>query len=43
MQWTREGAHDVLEIKGKISSNEWSDQWQGPVMAAREAVAKSLI
>jgi hypothetical protein len=34
MQWTREGAHNVLQVRGKIASNEWSDQWQGPVLAA---------
>jgi hypothetical protein len=26
MQWTREGAHNVLQIRGKIISDEWSDQ-----------------
>ena len=23
MQWTREGAHNVLQIRGTIASNEW--------------------
>ncbi|MGA7936394.1 MAG: hypothetical protein WCA35_22760 [Kovacikia sp.] len=38
MQWTREGEHNVLQIRGKIIGNEWSDQWQEPVMAALGAV-----
>lgn len=33
MQWTREGAHNVLQIRGLIESNEWSDRWQEPVMS----------
>ena len=27
MQWTREGAHNVLQIRGIIASKEWDDQW----------------
>ena len=34
MQWTREGAHNVLQIRGKITSNEWDKDWQSPVLAA---------
>jgi len=34
MQWTREGAHKVLQIRGKIASNEWRNQWQEPVLSA---------
>jgi hypothetical protein len=34
MQWTREGAHNVLQVRGKIASHEWSNEWQGPVLAA---------
>lgn len=34
MQWTREGAHNVLQIRGLIESNEWNDRWQEPVMSA---------
>ena len=26
MQWTREGAHNVLQIRGMIESNEWNDR-----------------
>jgi hypothetical protein len=39
MQWTREGAHNVLQIRGKIASNKWSKGWQGPVLSALGVVA----
>lgn len=34
MQWTREGVHNLLQIRGKIASNEWSNGWQQPVLSA---------
>ncbi len=34
MQWTREGAHNVLQIRGMITSNNWDDNWQTPVLSA---------
>ncbi len=34
MQWTREGAHNVLQIRAKVASEEWSEQWQDTVLAA---------
>ena len=34
MQWTREGAHNVLQIRGLIESDEWRDRWQRPVLSA---------
>ncbi len=34
MQWTREGAHKVLQIRGVIASNEWTNRWQQPVLSA---------
>ncbi len=34
MQWTREGAHNVLQIRAKMASNEWNKQWQGTVLSA---------
>ena len=34
MQWTREGAHNVLQIRGKLTSNEWEKNWQLPVLSA---------
>ena len=39
MQWTREGAHKVLQIRGKIASNEWGDQWQEPILSALGVIA----
>jgi hypothetical protein len=32
MQWTREGAHNVLQIRAKMVSQEWSKQWQDIVL-----------
>jgi hypothetical protein len=34
MQWTREGAHKVLQIRGVIVSNEWKNRWQASVLSA---------
>lgn len=39
MQWTREGAHNVLQIRAKIVSQEWSKQWQGTVLGLLTSVA----
>ncbi len=39
MQWTREGAHKVLQIRGKIASKEWCNQWQEPVLSALGVIA----
>lgn len=27
MQWTREGAHNVLQIRAMMASNEWEENW----------------
>jgi len=34
MQWTREGAHNVLQIRAKMVSQEWNDQWQDTILKA---------
>lgn len=34
MQWTREGAHNVLQIRAKMASKEWNDRWQDTVLEA---------
>ncbi|MDV2997529.1 MAG: ISKra4 family transposase ISAcas1 [Chroococcidiopsis sp. SAG 2025] len=34
MQWTREGAHNVLQIRAKMESHEWNRQWQDAVLEA---------
>jgi hypothetical protein len=39
MQWTREGAHKVLQIRGMIASKEWGNRWQEPVLFALGIVA----
>ncbi len=32
MQWTREGAHSVLQVRASIMSNEWPLIWEDAVM-----------
>jgi len=32
MQWTREGAHNVLQIRALMVSNGWEDKWLDYVM-----------
>jgi len=27
MQWTREGTHNVLQIRASMVSQEWSEKW----------------
>lgn len=39
MQWTREGAHNVLQIRAKMISREWESQWQQTVLSALISVA----
>ena len=39
MQWTREGAHQVLQIRGLIASNEWDNRWQRAVLSALDVAA----
>jgi hypothetical protein len=34
MQWTREGAHHVLQIRAMIASEEWSSKWQNAVLSS---------
>lgn len=34
MQWNRDSAHKVLQIRAKQASNEWHCQWQPIVMSA---------
>jgi hypothetical protein len=34
MQWTREGAHHVLQIRAMMASDEWESQCQGAVLSA---------
>jgi hypothetical protein len=39
MQWTREGAHNVLQIRATMACNHWEQQWQNTVLLALGAVA----
>ena len=34
MQWNRETAHNVLQIRAKMASNEWRNEWQAAVLSA---------
>jgi hypothetical protein len=34
MQWSREGAHNVLQIRSEIISKTWTQQWQQVVLSA---------
>ena len=34
MQWTREGAHKVLQIRAQMVSEEWGKKWQDAVLSA---------
>lgn len=38
MQWTREGAHNVLQVRAMITSKEWQCEWQKAVLSALGAV-----
>lgn len=39
MQWTREGAHNVLQIRALMASNEWEEKWLDFVLPALEEAA----
>ncbi len=34
MQWTRAGAHNVLQIRAMMACNRWEQQWQSTVLSA---------
>lgn len=34
MQWTREGAHNLLQIRAMMACNHWEQQWQSTVLSA---------
>lgn len=38
MQWTRKGAHNVLQIRAMMACNHWGQQWQNTVLSALGAV-----
>ena len=37
MQWTRAGAHYVLQIRAMIASEEWESKWQNVVLSTLRA------
>jgi len=37
MQWTREGAHHVLQIRAMIASEAWESKWQNAVLSTLTA------
>lgn len=39
MQWTREAAHKVLQIRALMASNDWEDKWESIVIAGLKAAA----
>ncbi len=39
MQWTREGAHNVLQIRASMTNNEWEEKWPELAMPKLEKVA----
>jgi hypothetical protein len=39
MQWSREGAHNVLKIRTSMASNEWEEKWLELVMPNLEKAA----
>ena len=39
MQWTREGAHNVLQIRALMASDEWEEKWLEYVMPGLEKTA----
>ena len=34
MQWSRDGADNVLQIRATMASDEWASQWQRAVLSA---------
>jgi len=39
MQWSREGADNVLQIRATMASKEWVSKWQNTVLSALGATA----
>ena len=40
MQWTRDGAHNILQIRGMMTSNEWDKNWQIPILSTLVGAVK---
>jgi len=39
MQWSRKGAHNVLQIRTSITSNQWHLEWQDAIFDAIKVAA----
>ena len=39
MQWSRDGAHNVLQIRASMASDRWEMEWQDVVFDAIKAAA----
>jgi ribosomal protein S27AE len=39
MQWTREGAHNLLQIRASIASNDWVYEWEDIIMKTIQEAA----
>jgi UDP-N-acetylmuramate-alanine ligase len=39
MQWTRQGAHNVLQIRAMMASNEWKENWLDVVLPEEDRAA----
>ena len=39
MQWTRESAHNILQIRTSVASKEWNNVWENAVTGAIKQVA----
>lgn len=39
MQWSREGAHNVLQIRATMAGNQWDNRWQETVLRSMDVAA----
>jgi hypothetical protein len=40
MQWTREGAHNILQIRASMISDEWEEKWLELVLPEEKKAAQ---
>jgi hypothetical protein len=39
MQWMREGAHNILQIRASMIGDEWEEKWLEPVLPEEKKAA----
>ena len=39
MQWSRDGAHNVLQVRASMASNQWDLEWQDAVFESIKRAA----